>query len=213
MADRKFNIAEYGPGFDLDTNDYDDQYWTLVPCPRMDACDHCGKQPRHLDSIFVAIDGACRGNGTPDARAAIGVYFAESSLYNISMTIPEHQATNQVSELVACWMALRSLVSITTAGKNFTEESDHPISQVVIKADSEYVVKGMTEWIVKWRVNGYRNHKGVPIKNCDWFMMVDDSVNDLKDLGVHVLFWHVPRERNKEADRLANAAFKLAAYS
>ncbi|MCJ1387783.1 hypothetical protein MMC18_000626 [Xylographa bjoerkii] len=209
MADRRFNIAEYGEGFNLDTNDYDgcdDPNWTLVPCPLMETCEACGKRPRHFDSIFVAVDGACRGNGTPYARAAIGVYFAEFSEYNVSVTIPG-EATNQVAELKACLIALRQIIRIKEADNILIAGTYHPLSQVVIKSDSEYVVKGLTEWILKWRTHGFKNHKGVSVKNAGLFKTVDASVNELEDLGVGVRFWHVFRDCNKEADRLANAAF------
>ena len=70
------------------------------------------------------------------------------------------------------------------------------------------MVKGMTEWVFKWRTNGYRNAKGTPVINADLFRRVDQKVMGLNDLGVEVLFWHVPRSRNKEADALANAGFR-----
>ena len=77
---------------------------------------------------------------------------------------------------------------------------------VIIKADSEYIVKGMTEWIFRWSKNGFRTSKGTEVVNASLFKEVDKHVRQLNDHGVHVLFWHVPRARNREADALANAS-------
>ncbi|MCJ1289241.1 hypothetical protein MMC34_000773 [Xylographa carneopallida] len=124
---------------------------------------------------------------------------------NISRVIPD-EPTNQVAELTACLAALEMIIEIKDGGWD-TDELDHPISLVVIKADSDYVVKGMTEWILTWRSNGYRTYNGRPVKNAKYFRRVDHAVDHLESLGVNVRFWHVPRNRDKEADRLANEAF------
>lgn len=78
------------------------------------------------------------------------------------------------------------------------------LSQVVIKTDSGYLAKAMTEWVFKWKKNGYRAAKGSPVTNRALFEWLDNSVRSLNDMGVQVLFWHVTRDRNREADRLAN---------
>lgn len=77
---------------------------------------------------------------------------------------------------------------------------------MVIKADSEYLVKGTTEWIFKWGTNGYRTSKGTPVTNSALFQKLQALVSKLNGLNVEVLFWHVQREFNKEADELANKA-------
>jgi ribonuclease HI len=81
------------------------------------------------------------------------------------------------------------------------------VNQVVIKADSEYLVKGMTEWIFTWEQNGFLNARGQAVTNARYFQLLQSLVWELNDLGVEVLFWWVPRERNRHADALANMAF------
>lgn len=44
--------------------------------------------------------------------------------------------------------------------------------QVVIKADSEYLVDGMTAWIAKWQRNGFRNCAGQPVANGELFPQI-----------------------------------------
>ncbi|MCJ1416984.1 hypothetical protein MMC32_003323 [Xylographa parallela] len=207
MASRRFNLAAYGPGFNLNTNDYDgchDSNFTHVPYP---FTDRFGRRAVYTDSIFVAIDGACRGNGTLSAQSAIGVYFGRHSVHNISKIIADEEATNQVAELMACLTALERIIDIKEGNINPT---DHPLSQVVIKSDSVYVVKGMTDWILTWRDNGFRDYRGKPVTNARYFQQVDGCLNHLGYLGVIVRFWHVLRDCNKEADRLANAAFNAS---
>ena len=102
----------------------------------------------------MAIDGACRGSGTSDARSTIGVYFAAYSRWNISVPSDDSTPTNQRAELVACLAALQEAYTIKRV-PGWSEEEFH-FYQLIIKADSEYVVKGMTERVFKWRKNGYK---------------------------------------------------------
>lgn len=205
FASRKFIPSEiYGQDCDLDSTHYDDgKDWTHVPCPYRDPCHHCGRLERHIDCLIIAIDGACRGNGTPSAESAIGVYFAESSQWNVARCLNSPPATSQRAELEACMEALYKVRSIKTTGVL-------EVSQIVIKADSEYVVKGMTKWIVKWRKNGYKTAKGAVVTNNGLFRIIDRLIEELNNMDVNVMFWHVPRLQNQEADTLANSAYTLA---
>ena len=68
------------------------------------------------------------------------------------------------------------------------------LAWVVFKADSEYLVKGMTSWIIKWKKNnGFRNAKGTKVVNSEYFEQLEELVLELNELGVEVRFWHVPR--------------------
>lgn len=208
-TDRKFLPAEiYSKDYaDFDSTQYDgytytgSEDFTSVPCHLRPPCKDCGRLERHKGCIIVAIDGACRGNGTVNARSSIGVYFAKFSQHNVSRLLDNDPTpTNQRAELAACISALRKVSKI----KDSMEET---LAEVVIKADSEYVVKAMTVWILKWRTNDYRTTKGQTVLNVELFKEIDQKVFKLNDMGIKVLFWHVLRARNKEADELANDAF------
>ncbi|KAG8670712.1 hypothetical protein FPOAC1_003947 [Fusarium poae] len=82
-----------------------------------------------------------------------------------------------------------------------------PLHTIVIKADSDYLVKGMTEWVFKWETNGYKTAKRKLVENAKLFQELRALVGDLNTSNAEVLFWRVPREMNKEADELANQAF------
>ena len=64
----------------------------------------------------------------------------------------------------------------------------------------------MTEWVAKWQMNGWKTAKGGDVVNRGLFEELLEQVEKLEDTGVTVLFWHVRREFNGEADRLANLA-------
>ena len=152
----------------------------------------------------VSVDGGCRDNGKPQARSAIGVHFGENTHLNISRCLPGEGpgCTSQKAELEACKAALETLVALKEGG-----HKELPFPWVIIRADSEYVVKGMTEWIYNWRGNGFKNSRRQSVTNGSLFSHLDDLIELLDYRGVEVLFWHVPREQNEDADKLVNAAF------
>ena len=168
------------------------------------SCPCC--ESNYITAQVIAIDGGCRDNGKPNATSAIGVYFCEGSPFNFSRILGTTLHTNQKAELEACRAALEMVVKLEEAGAGFKARR-----YVIIKADSEYVVKGMTEWIYKWKENGYLNAKGKPVTNAPLFQRIDKLVEELEEeWALKVLFWHVPREQNREADALVNAAFDAA---
>ncbi|KLP13903.1 Uncharacterized protein LW94_6551 [Fusarium fujikuroi] len=206
VQSRKFEpSSRYRDGIDLDliqvTND--DEDWTYVACEDALPCSDCDCIAPHVDSIFIAVDGACRGNGQANAKAAIGVFFGQKSAYNQSGLLTELRATNQIAELNACILALKQAKYIVQA------DALHygPLHIIVIKSDSDYLVKGMTEWVFKWETNGYKTAKRKLVENAQLFQELHALVGDLNTSNVEVLFWRVPREMNKEADKLANQAF------
>lgn len=120
--------------------------------------------------------------------------------------------TNQRAELHAAGQALIVVRSIREqnpmgpARLNIAPGPARSLRRVVIKSDSDYLVKGMTDWIYRWKRNSFVNQKGAAVVNADLFQDLDQSVEELNDLGVEVQFWHVPRARNVVADHLAKSA-------
>lgn len=174
-----------------------------MACEVADLCPHCASYMPHLDCIVIAVDGACKGNGTPKARAGAGVFFGKGYNHNKSFALTEEKATNQIAELTAGILGLEQAIEMQN--KSVEEEK---LRQVIIKADSEYVIKGMTEWVFKWESNDYRTSKGTKVTNHVPFKKLEGLVKKLNELNVEVLFWHVPRDFNKEADKLASMALQ-----
>jgi ribonuclease HI len=160
--------------------------------------DHCGSY------ILIATDGACSKNGHADAVAGCGVFWGYNNIHNKSFQLNDGiHPTSQRAELRATLYALTQFRNIYANGgyKHWTR-----IDKVVIKTDSAYVVNGMTDWVVKWRNNGYVNTRGLQVSNMDLFQELDDLCDEIDELGVQACFWQVPRSSNTDADELARNA-------
>ena len=103
----------------------------------------------------VYIDGSCKGNGTKNSKAGIGVYWGDNHPWNVSNTLSQDQndaLTNNKAELRATIRALEIAC-------------EHKLDQLIINSDSKYVVLGITEWIYKWQKNNWKTSSGEPVKN------------------------------------------------
>ncbi len=75
---------------------------------------------------------------------------------------------------------------------------------MVIKSRSDYLVNSMTGPLQKWASNDWKTATNTPVKNRDLWRKIICAVTGLEALGAVVQFWLVPREENKDADKLAN---------
>ncbi|EKD13348.1 ribonuclease h [Drepanopeziza brunnea f. sp. 'multigermtubi' MB_m1] len=152
--------------------------------------------------IVIAVDGACRNNGQPDARAAYGVFHGEGSDENFSRIVPSnHPPTNQVAEIFAAIAALKKLQLALRPW----DPDGRVACKVLIRSDSSYLVQGISEHIWKWKKNGYRTAKKQTVENWKLFQRLDELMMDFEMNHIPVWFWHVRREFNTEADALANS--------
>ncbi|KAI1826275.1 ribonuclease H-like protein [Xylaria intraflava] len=183
-----------------------------VRCPWASATPcTCGRLSLHLDSLVVAVDGACPGSGTLRAtKSAFGVFFGPSR-HNLALRVPDtpgYSHTGQRAELNAAIAAITASESVIRRGGQWhCEGCPKPcvVNHLVIKSDSAYLVEGMTAHIEKWRENGWRTAKNTKVKNQDLWTELYERVHTLHtDTGATVDFWLVPRDQNKDADRLAN---------
>lgn len=139
----------------------------------------------------------------PDALTGYGIFFGTNSVHNRSYSNDETGISKHRAELQAVIMALLNVKDVIANGAY--NVGSH-INQIVIKTDSAYVVKSMTDWIGTWRSNGYKNHQGGDLLN-KWDMSTLDRVcNALGDLGIQVCFLEITHAQNGEARRLANEA-------
>ncbi|KAG8527406.1 uncharacterized protein KY384_007558 [Bacidia gigantensis] len=77
----------------------------------------------------------------------------------------------------------------------------------IIATDSEYVVKGITEWLPTWKNDKLRSKQNEKPANLDLLLRLDAAITaeeTRQDLKIG--FWHVPREYNTMADKLAKEA-------
>lgn len=173
----------------------------------------------NLMNFALFADGACWGNGTLEARASVGVYGTPNAWYNEAYVLPPSvPQTNQNAEIHAAIAALdvaSAILKVRWDDQGCVEPimtpggRRHVHSVVVVVMDSKYVVDAMTDWIRRWRANGFRSASGTPVVNTESMKALDDKVSRLfHDHLVNVCFWHVPREYNRDADRLAAEALR-----
>ncbi|KAF2767461.1 ribonuclease H-like protein, partial [Teratosphaeria nubilosa] len=154
--------------------------------------------------LVIAVDGACRDNGRSKPKAGLGIFFHRDNIYI---------NTNNRAELAAAIEALKMAKRLRALNpqKNLRSKRRRigpmrRLRRVVIKADSQYLVRGMTDWVYTWKANGRNKSTGDLVLNPDLFRELDQLTTDLNNMGVEVQFLHVDRSLNQPADRLANAA-------
>ena len=99
----------------------------------------------------------------------------------------EAQTTNNRMELTAAIKALEAL--------------DRPAA-VDLYTDSQYVKSGITEWMPKWKKNGWRTADRKPVKNVDLWQRLDAAAAR-HEVSWHWLRGHTGLEENERADELA----------
>ena len=137
-------------------------------------------------SVEVFTDGACRGNPGPGGWGVLLRYKgSEKTLYGA-----EPETTNNRMELMA---AIRALESLTRQ------------CSVKLTTDSQYVQKGITEWLPNWKRRGWKTAAKKPVKNADLWKRLDEAVAD-HDVDWHWVKGHSGHPENELADALANQA-------
>lgn len=136
--------------------------------------------------VEIYTDGACRGNPGPGGFAALLRHKGAEKL----VTGAEPQTTNNRMELMAAIAGLQQL----KVG-----------SQVVLTTDSEYVRRGITQWLAAWRANGWRTSGKKAVKNQDLWRRLAEQAHR------HSVEWrwvkgHSGHPDNERVDRAANAA-------
>ena len=138
------------------------------------------------DIVEIYTDGACRGNPGPGGWGAVLTYEGHER----EIAGAETLTTNNRMELTAVIRALESLKRPVRA-RLFT--------------DSEYVRRGITEWIPSWKVRGWRTADRRPVKNQDLWIELDKLAAG-QELEWHWVRGHSGVPGNERADRLANQA-------
>lgn len=136
------------------------------------------------DEVVIYTDGACKGNPGPGGWGALLVYKgAEKELWG-----GDPNTTNNRMELMA---AIAGLIALT-----------RPCS-VKLVTDSQYVMKGIQEWLPNWKKRGWKTASKESVKNADLWQKLDEEVNR------HQVSWqwvrgHTGHPGNERADQLAN---------
>jgi ribonuclease HI len=139
-----------------------------------------------LNHVVIYTDGACKGNPGPGGWGV----FLKTGGHEKELWGGERETTNNRMELTAVIEAFAALT--------------RPC-QVSLYLDSEYVRKGITEWIHGWKAKGWKTAAKQPVKNADLWQKLDALVHG----GPHKIEWHWVKGHagdpgNEHADALAN---------
>ncbi len=134
--------------------------------------------------IEIYTDGACRGNPGPGGWGAL----MRSGKHERELWGGEAHTTNNRMEMTAVIESLKAL--------------KQP-SEVVLTTDSQYVRKGITEWIEGWKRKNWQTAARKPVKNVDLWKEIDDLASQ------HTIEWrwvkgHSGHAENEKVDDLAN---------
>lgn len=153
-------------------------------------------------TMKIYVDGACRGNGHPGSKGAAAAVIQYRNGMQDSWTriLPYHPPpTNQRAEITAIMLAQE------LALEKIDELHNDPRVTITIYSDSKYAIGCMTDWVYKWRNNGWINSGGNPVANRDLIQDASDLHDRLEDVADVNYIW-IPREINMDADRYCNEA-------
>lgn len=136
-----------------------------------------------MDHVEIFTDGACSGNPGPGGWGAI----LRSKDTEKELSGSEKQTTNNRMEMMAVIAALEAL--------------KRPC-RVTITTDSQYVMKGMTEWLAGWKAKNWKTAAKKPVKNVELWQRLDKAISQ------HEVEWqwvrgHQGHVENERADQLA----------
>ncbi|GAA0720118.1 ribonuclease HI [Dokdonella soli] len=139
-----------------------------------------------VDRVELFTDGACLGNPGPGGWGAL----LRTGAREKELSGGEAQTTNNRMELMAAIAGLEAL--------------KRPC-EVVLTTDSQYVKRGVEEWMARWRANGWRTSDKKPVKNQDLWERLSAA------LAGHRVTWHwvkghAGHAENERVDTLARDA-------
>ena len=138
--------------------------------------------------VEIFTDGACSGNPGPGGWGVL----LRMGKTEKELKGGEGETTNNRMELMAAIMALEALKRPCT---------------VTLHTDSTYVKNGITDWIAKWKRNGWRTAAKKPVKNAELWKRLEEA------LEPHKVTWkwvkgHAGHPENERADQLARDGMK-----
>ena len=149
-----------------------------------------------VNQVVIYTDGACKGN---PGRGGWGVLLRSADGSEKELCGGELVTTNNRMEMMAVIQALLALKRPCT---------------VTLHLDSQYVLKGITEWLPGWKARGWKTAAKQPVKNVDLWQQLDQLVS----AQLHTIDWrwvkgHAGDPGNERADALANKGVEKALHN
>jgi ribonuclease HI len=139
-----------------------------------------------MKKVSIYTDGACRGNPGPGGWGALLRY----GKHERQLSGAETHTTNNRMELIAAIQALSALQQKCI---------------VELYTDSQYLRKGITEWMPNWKKREWKTADKKPVKNIDLWQQLD-ILAEKHEIKWHWIKGHSGHPENELADRLANEA-------
>jgi ribonuclease HI len=139
-----------------------------------------------MEKVEIFTDGACRGNPGPGGYGSI----IRTRDQENEISGSAKSTTNNIMELTAAVVALKQL--------------KEPC-EVTLTSDSQYLVKGMTQWIEGWAKKGWLTAAKQPVKNKDIWLELN-KLNKIHKISWKWVRGHQGHEENERCDLLANMA-------
>lgn len=147
----------------------------------------------HPKRITIAFDGGCIGNPGPGGWGAILI----NEVTKAEKVVKGNDAatTNNRMELSAAIGGLSAL---------------SPGAVVSMIGDSQYVIKGITEWLPGWKRKGWKTAAGKPVLNVELWQALEMAVARHKSVSWTWTRGHVGHELNERVDKIANGEARKA---
>jgi ribonuclease HI len=142
--------------------------------------------PQIIQSIYT--DGACTGNPGPGGWGVV-IYFKDGSVHELGGAAA--QTTNNRMEMQAAITALKLL------------KADSQPAPISLYTDSEYLIKGVTQWIKGWKRKGWKTAQGKAVLNQDLWEVLDELNSNL--VSWHHVRGHAGNVGNERCDTIARA--------
>lgn len=139
-----------------------------------------------MKHVIIFTDGACRGNPGPGGWGALLRYGSHEKTLSGS----EAHTTNNRMELLAAIEALKSLKETC---------------RVELYTDSQYVQKGISEWLIGWKKRDWKKPDKKPVKNADLWQQLDKET-ERHEVSWHWVKGHSDHKENDMVDAIANKA-------
>ncbi len=138
--------------------------------------------------IYIYTDGSCIKNPGPGGCAAIVIFKKKQYIFKAGY----FYTTNNRMELMAFILPMR-----------FFLYNNYNNILYIIFTDSNYLYKGVNEWLIKWKCNNWKNSKNKLIKNIDLWIEINYFIFILNNIKILYIKGHSNNFYNKKCDKIA----------